>query len=143
MIDYLDLAQDYLDSDQTVPDKILMHMSNRERQIFNKMMELKNQLGKDIDNSLPKNSLHLLDKHSSRQNKFRPNFKFLYAAAAMLIVVTYIPINRSIETKNLLLEDSSIFVDQLFQGEIDSHSYILADMGLDKDLFYEESILEF
>ena len=138
MIDYLELAQNFIDSDRPIPDEVLLLMNTHERQLSARMVEIKNRLKEDIDKSLPERRLHILKHSETAKRKYRPNFKFLYAAAAMLIALSYFPINQSIETKILLKEETSRFVDQLFME--DEENYLFADLGITEDWF-DNSIL--
>lgn len=131
--DYLELAQNLIDSNRTIPNEILFLMDSRERQIITEILKIKEQLKVEIENTLPQKNLYLKKSPYSSQQKFRPNFKFLYAAAAILIALLYFPVNRSIETRILIKEDTEKFVDQLFQEN--EEFYLLADIGITEDWF--------
>ncbi|MCK5674402.1 MAG: hypothetical protein KAH95_13565 [Spirochaetales bacterium] len=131
--DYLELAQDLIDSNKKIPNEILFLMNSRERQIITEILKMKEQFKDEIENFLPKKNLYLKNIPNSFQRRFRPNLKFLYAAAAILIALIYFPVNRSIETRILIKEDTARFVDQLFQEN--EESYLLADIGITEDWF--------
>ena len=141
MKDYLDLAQDFIDTDRHVPDEILHHLSVKERQLITKIIKIKNQLKTEIDRSLPDKILHIVKHPNPGKRRYRWNPGILYAAAALLAVVIYFPISESIETKILLKEETSRFVDQLFQE--DEETYILADLGITSDWFNSSIVLDF
>ena len=131
--DYLELAQDLIDSNKKIPNEILFLMNSRERQIITEILKMKEQFKDEIENFLPKKNLYLKNIPNSFQRRFRPNLKFLYAAAAILIALIYFPVSRSIETRILIKEDTARFVDQLFQEN--EESYLLADIGITEDWF--------
>lgn len=141
MKNYLDLAQDFIDTGRTVPDEILQRLNFRERQLLTKMLEIKNQLKTKLDHSLPDRTLHILKQSDSSKRRYRLDLRILYAAAALLAVVIYFPISESIETRILLKEETTGFVDGLFQE--DEETYILADLGITSDWFNSGIISDF
>ncbi|MCK5200384.1 MAG: hypothetical protein KAR21_18635 [Spirochaetales bacterium] len=141
MKNYLDLAQNYLDTDRTVPHEIYLRLNERERQLITKMVEIKNKLKTEMDQSLPDRNMRLLKQSDSSKRRFRIDPKMLFAAAALLTVVIYFPISESIETKILLKEETVRFVDQLFQE--DDETYILVDSGITNDWFNSSIIPDF
>ncbi len=140
-IDYLELAQNFIDSNRNIPNEILFLMDSRERKITAEILNIKEQLKYEVDNSLPEKNLYLKRSPYSFQRRFRPNLKFLYAAAAILIALIYFPVNKSIETQILIEEDTARFVDQLFQEN--EESYLLTDIGITEDWFGSNIITVF
>ena len=138
---YLDLAQNFIDTDRPVPDEILGRLNFRERQLITNMIEIKNQLKTEIDNSLPDKILHIKKQANSVKRRYRLNPGILYAAAALLTIVIYFPISESIETGILHKKETNRFVNQLFQE--DEETYILAEFGITGDWFNNSIILDF
>jgi len=143
MKDYLDLAQDFIDSDRSVPNEILRHLNFKEQQIVTNIGKIKNQLKTEIDRSLPDKTLNIVKQSDSSKKRYKFDLKILYAAAALLAVVIYFPISQSIETKTLLKEETARFVNQLFLEDGDKETYILADLGITEDWFQSDSISDF
>ncbi len=139
MKNYLDLAQNFIDTDRTVPHEIFLLLNERERQLITKMVNIKDQLKTEMDQSLQDKDMRLLKQLDSRKRRFRIDLRILYAAAALFAIVIYFPISESIETKILLKEETVRFVDQLFQE--DNETYILADLGITSDWFNSSSII--
>ena len=90
MKDYLDLAQDFIDTGRTIPDEILQQLNFRERQLITKMLEIKNQLKTKIDHSLPDRTLHIVKQPDSSKKRYRLDLRMLYAAAALLAIAIYL-----------------------------------------------------
>jgi hypothetical protein len=141
MKNYLDLAQNFIDTDKTVPHEIFLRLNGRERQLITKIMEIKKQLKSEIDQSLPDKDLSILKQIEPSKRRFRIDLRILYAAAALLAVLLYFPISESIETKILLKEETVRFVDQLFQE--DNETYILADLGITSDWINDSMLPDF
>ena len=141
MKNYLDLAQNFIDTDRVIPHEIFLHLNGRERQLITKIVEIKNRLKTEMNQSLPDRDLRILKQSESGKRRFRMDLRILYAAAALFAVAIYFPISESIETKILLKEETVRFVDQLFQE--DNETYILADSGITSDWFNSSIILDF
>ena len=142
MKDYMEMAQNFIDSNRTVPDDILQRMNIRERQLISKMIKIKSMLTEEMDCLLADKSLHLQNNPSAPiKRRYIPNFKLLYAAAALLLVILYFPVSNSIKTKILLKEETANFVNQLFVE--DEETYILADLGITSDWFNSGIISDF
>ena len=141
MKDYLDLAQDFIDTNRNVPDEILERLTFKERQLTAKMLKIKNQLKTEIDHSLPDRTLHIVKQSDSGKRRYRLDLRILYAAAAFLAVLVYFPISEYIETRVLLKEEASRFVNQLFEN--DEETYILADLGITSDWFTSSIVPDF
>ncbi len=143
MKDYLDLAQDFIDSDRSVPNEILQHLNFKEQQMITNIGKIKNRLKTEIDRSLPDKTLNIAKQSDSSKKRYKFDLKILYAAAALLAVVIYFPISQSIETKTLLKEETTGFVNQLFLEDGDEETYILADLGITVDWFDSSMISDF
>ncbi len=143
MIDYLDLAQNFIDSDRSVPNEILQHLNFKEQQIVTNIGKIKNRVKTEIDRSLPDKTLNIVKQSDSSKKRYKFDLKILYAAAALLAVVIYFPISQSIETKTLLKEETARFVNQLFLEDGDEETYILADLGITVDWFDSSIIQDF
>ena len=141
MKNYLDLAQNFIDTDRNIPDEILQSLDFRERQLITKMLEIKNHLKKEMDHSLPDRTLHIVKQSDSGKRRYRLDPGILYAAAALLAVVIYFPISASIETRKLLKEETAGFVNRLFQD--DEETFIFADLGITNDWFNNSIISDF
>lgn len=141
MKNYLDLAQNFIDTDRVIPHGIFLHLNERERQLITKMVEIKNRLKTEMNQSLPDRDLRILKQSESGKRRFRIDLRIFYAAAALFAVVIYFPISESIETRILLKEETVRFVDQLFQE--DNETYTLADSGITSDWFNSSILQDF
>jgi len=141
MKNYLNLAQNFIDTDRAIPHEVFLRLNEREQQLIIKMEKIKSQLKTEIDQSMQYKDLEIIKQPESDNKKFILDLRILYAAAALFIIVLYFPISKSIETKILLKEETVQFVDQLFQGS--SETYILVDSGITGNWFSNSVISDY
>jgi len=144
MKNYLELAQNFIDSNKEIPNEILLLMNSHERQLAAKMIEIKKQLNTDFNEVLPGEYQKIKMDKTTIPKQSKAQIKLIYAAAAAIILTfSFFPVNKAIRTRNLIKNDVSKFVNQLFQENIDSQSYILADLGITEDWFQSDLISDF
>ncbi len=134
MKDLLEKAQDYLDSGEPIPEKLISKLNNSQLDTLSGMIALKNGLGTELDK-------YISSKPFSRTTyKRQPTTRLaVWAAAAVLIMSFGIPVYRTIDNNRLVKLETREFVSEITESNWTMD--ILSEDSLSTDWFNAEPVV--
>ena len=141
---YLESAQEFLDADRPVPGELLEKLSSREREMLTMMLKLKSELPQEMPNPpeflFSEDTIPSARTGNPKKAVFSGILAAASAAAAVLLILAGISLNRSMETRRLLKEDTALFVEQLFRDDPAQSSFLELEtpQGLFEDQYLSD-----
>lgn len=107
----LDIAQNFLDSNKKIPDRLIHKLNPEESAALIRIKRFKKEVGPALNREIDDSQFNINIRKRIPEKQFHfPHLKFLIPAAAVICILIGIPVFKSIKYKNLLKEDTRNFI---------------------------------